>query len=251
MLLNEIRLYINAILNKDEFGGELNLQEFNYALKAYNIEFFKSKVQSLYAADMSDVLDYDIIYATKSLRPFITKVALTLKSGLGGIGSLIGYAYLLKSISTSSFNGEVRDIELIDHAKLFERITNVLSVSLEERPGVVFEGGNLRVYPTNIPSIDVAYLRFPANPVFDYYINAFDKEIYFPAGTDRTLLAGEEGSLGQTSPANITSATVELEYPEDLHHEFLNGLLGKLGIPNRDQVIMQTSMVNEQKAESK
>jgi len=250
MSINEIRLYINALLNKDEFGGELNLQEFNLALNEYNIEFYKSKVQSLYAADASGALDYDVIYASKVLRPFIVRVTQALNSGVMGIGTLQGYAYLLKSMTTDFINGERRSVDLINHEKLFDQMTNVLAVPLIERPGAVFEGTNLIVYPTNITSIDIAYLRFPAAPVFDYFINIYDKEVFFPAGTTRTLSAGETGSLGQTT-GDVTSTTVELEYTEDLHPEFLNGLLGKLGIPNRDQVILQTSMMNEQKTESK
>lgn len=246
MTLNEIRLYINALLNKDEFGGEINLTEYNYALKEYNTEFFKKQVQGLYAAEASGALNFDLIYASKALRPFIKNDTLSITTGVGDLSSLTNYAYLLKAMTTSAYNGEIKQVDLITHMDLFNRITNVLSISLADRPASVIEETNdLRVYPSNITSIQIAYLSLPETPVFDYYIDANDNTVYLIEGSSHALSAGETGSAGQTM-VTVNSNTVELKYTDDFHPEFLNGLLGKLGIPSRDQIVMQTSMVNEQ-----
>lgn len=254
MTLNDMRLYINALLNKDQFGGELNLKEFNIALQEYNIEFFKNKTEGLYVADVGGALDYDLVLATKVLKPFVKlEPAILAPDGeLDLSAALPDYAFFLKAISTSAHDGERKTIKLSTHSKVFERMTNVLSVSLYDRPECVLEGtGILRIYPDDIPEVDIAYLRFPVAPYFDYYIDANDKEQPIPAGQSHTLIAGESGPNGEVAPAVLVGATVELEYTEDFHPEFLNGLLGKLGLPNRDQVIIQTSMANEQKFESK
>ena len=86
--------------------------------------------------------------------------------------------------------------------------------------------------------------------MFDYYISATDEVVYMAAGSTHAIISGETYSDGTTTGTK-TSQTVELEYSVDFHSAFLNRLIGRLGLPQRDQFLMQESVMKKQEQEAK
>jgi hypothetical protein len=250
MTLKQIYDYVNSLISTDDFGGALNLLEFNLLISDYNMEFFKKNVEELYVNQRAGALNPDLVYSSKVLRPFITSSTQTPLTGVVAISSLSSFAYIVKIVTNGAYNGQVRKIDLISHDELYRRIDNLLEPPLTEKPAAVIEGANIKIYPTNITSVNVAYLKYPATPIFDYYIDAYDVEQYLAPSTSRALGVGETGSLGQTS-VTVNSLSVELEYPVDFHPEFVQGLVAKLGLPLRDQIVMQKGELDLQKTEAK
>lgn len=250
MTLKQIYDYLNALLATDDLGGALNLKEYNLLLYDYNLEFFKRNVEELYANQRAGALNPDLVYSSKVLRPFVTASTQTPATGVVAISSLSSFAYIIKISTNGAYNGQIRKVDLVSHDELYRRLDNLLEPPITEKPVAVLEGTNINIYPTNITSVNIAYLKYPATPIFDYYIDANDVEQYLAPAATRALSAGETGSTGQTS-TTVTSTTVELEYPSEFHPEFVQGLVAKLGLTLRDQIVMQKSELDLQKNEAK
>lgn len=103
----------------------------------------------------------------------------------------------------------------------------------------------------DVGSVETYYLKYPATPIFDYYVDANDVVQPLAAAATHTLTSGETGSAGQTSGTTVTSTTVELEWPVEFHWKYINLLLKRLGLTNDDQLKLQSTMIEEQKIESK
>jgi len=252
MTLNEIRLYLDALLNTDSLGGNLNLKEYNYLLKDESNNFFKEKAEELYSTQRAGALAPDMVYASKIMRPFIKESTVTPVLGIVNLSTLLtSYAYFINARTASAYSGQIRDIPLITHDSFNNMISNLLATPIKKNPVCTIDENNLRIRPTNITSVIINYLRFPATPVFDYYIDANDNVVYLAVSSNHTLTTGETGSAGQTSGTIVYSATVELEFGADFHPEFVQRLVRRLGLPERDQVVLQQGMIDKQEQEAK
>jgi hypothetical protein len=250
MNLNEIYEYLNALIGTEDLGGDFSLKEFNHLIKSENISFFKDKVEELYTNQRGQALNPDIIYSTKMLRKFIKEDTVTPTAGTITLSSLTSYAYFISAHTTTAYNGMIRNIPLVTHETFHDLLTNLLAKPLKKNPVCVIDDESLRIKPSNITSVVINYFRFPTTPLYDYYVDANDNVVYLAVGGSHTLTAGETGSSGGTS-GTVTSSTVELEYPIDLHAEFLNRLIGRLGLPKRDQLLLQSSTMEKQQEEAK
>lgn len=251
MNLNEIYQYLNALINTESLGNDLNLKEFNYLLKDENINLLKEEVEHLYTVQRASALSPEVVYSSKMLRKFINESTITPSAGVINLSSqLTSYAYFLALRTAVAYNGQIRNIPLVPHETFNIMASNLLSKPLKKNPVCVIDQDSLRIRPTNITSVIINYIRFPATPIFDYYINAADEVVYLAASATHALTSGETGSAGQTT-GTVTSLTVELEYSVDFHSAFLNRLLGRLGLPQRDQFLMQESVMKKQEQEAK
>jgi hypothetical protein len=251
MTLNEIYQYLNSLINTESLGGDLNLKEFNYLIKDENINLFKEEVEHLYTVQRANALSPEVVYSSKMLRKFINETTITPTVGVVNLSSqLTSYAYFLALRTAAAYNGQIRNIPLVTHETFNIMASNLLSKPLKKNPVCVIDQDSLRIRPTNITSVIINYLRFPATPVFDYYISTTDEVVYLAAAATHALVSGETGSAGQTT-GTVTSLTVELEYSVDFHSAFLNRLLERLGLPQRDQFIMQESVMKKQEQEAK
>lgn len=250
MTLHEIYTLLNSYMNTESLGGEFNLKEFNYLIKDENLSFFKDKVEECYDKQRAGLLVPDLVYASKILRPFIMEAPATPTAGTINLSAITSFAYFMALRSSSSYNGQFRDIPLVTHESMNNLLTNILSAPLKKNPACTIDGDNLRIKPNNITATTIIYLKYPATPVYDYYVDANDNIVYLAVSASRALSAGETGSAGQTG-TTVNSTTVELEYKNEFHPEFVQRLMRKLGIPKRDQVILQQGMIDKQEQEAK
>jgi hypothetical protein len=112
-------------------------------------------------------------------------------------------------------------------------------------------GDNLAVFPT-ITNVSLSYYRFPNTPVLDYYINTSGVIQFLSEGATHTWTTGETDSTGTvrtTGDPDWTSLTAELEYNEDMHEDFMNEILSRVGIRlHRPELAQYAEMLkNEQK----
>lgn len=253
MTQTEIYRYINALWNADSLGGTLNLKEYNDAQKEVNTTMFLDAVEELFAHQKAGNLNYEAVFSSKMLRQFIAPYIATLTAPLYSItiSSLTGYAFFLKAHTQLSYQGQIREIKLVDHNDFVSRQTNLMRPPIKYNPICTIDNqGYIKVLPTDASPLYIYYLKYPATPIFDYYVDTNDVVQPLAAAATHTLTSGETGSTGQTSGTTVTSTTVELEWPVEFHWKYINILLKRLGLTNDDQLKLQATMAEETKIAS-
>jgi hypothetical protein len=245
MTQTEIYRYVNALWNADDMGGLLNLKEYNDAQKEVNLTMFNDAIAEL-SASMRGPMP-ELILSSKMLRPFVTEsAALTPTAGTIALNTqLTSYAFLLKVRTSAAYQGSIREIPLVDHADLANRMSNLMREPLKYHPVCTIDGNNLKIKPTDVTPVIIDYLAFPTTPIFDYYIDANDNVVPMAVAATHALVAGETYSDGTTTGTK-TSTTIELEWGSEYHFQYINLLLKRLGLANNDQLHLQTAMAEEQ-----
>ena len=105
----------------------------------------------------------------------------------------------------------------------------------------------LHVLPKSIDYVRMFYLRLPATPFYDYYIDANYNVQGLAVGATRVLTTGETGRSGEEADETVTSATVEMEWGDVDQIKILNRILAKLGVSMDEQLVAQyaQSKINE------
>lgn len=252
MTLFDIFKNIHVEADKDVLDGWLSPKEFNYLLETCNHSFFNRKMDDLFLKQGQ--VNKNLL-SMKFLRPLMIRETIVPTSGVIDLTPTTGdlsneFAYWWSAYTTAVYQGQKRKIELVDGAEADDRIHNRLSKPILYNPIAVIDEDNLRLYPKNITSVQLTYIKVPATPVFDYYVDANHQIQYLAASGSRLLTAGEYGSAGQTSGTTVSSSTVELSYDSIFHDDFANELRGRLGLRLRDQLVMQDAMTKVQKEDS-
>jgi hypothetical protein len=252
MTQTEIYRYINALWNADSLGGTLNLKEYNDAQKEVNTTMFLDAVEELFAHEKAGNLNYEAVFSSKMLRQFIAPYLSAPVIGMVTLSPLTGFAFFLKMHTTASYHGQIRDIKLVDHNDFVSRQTNLMRPPIKYNPICTIDNqAAIKILPTDITAATIYYLKYPATPIFDYYVDTNDVVQPLAAAATHTLTSGETGSAGQTSGTTVTSTTVELEWPVEFHFRYMNMLIKRLGLANENQLKLQSTMIEEQKIESK
>jgi hypothetical protein len=239
MTLNQILKYVNYICVKENSGSTLKPDQFNTILNASNINMFNRKVQEAQILANSKGIPFNMaLYEHAMLREFHVLENITFTAGLFDLTTLSNsYAYFLSMFTL--FNGVGRRIDILTDTDLVERRSNLMTKQLEDYPGCVISGNNIKVYPTNISTAEFTFIKNPSTPIFDYYIDANFNMIYLATGATHLLAVGEVGSLGQTQGTTVTSLTAELEWNNLFHIEFCNEILEKVGINLQNEQLKQ------------
>lgn len=137
---------------------------------------------------------------TDKIRPFIKKSVLAV-SGIGRIAYPSDY---VRSIAVRAFepitlaasiklcdadnpimydNLPQINVKVIDNDKLGNRLSSKVVNPTSGRPIVSFYDTYLQVYPNDVGSVIFEYLRKPADPFWNYTIQANGLELYNPIGS--------------------------------------------------------------------
>jgi hypothetical protein len=184
------------------------------------------------------------LYSSKFLRQFRRNEAVTPNVATGIIDLVAGltdtFAYwgsMTVNLAVNNINARVR---LVDDDTWDRMVSNLISVPTTAYPICRIFEDTLQIRPIGVTQVDFTYLTFPAQPVFDYYIDANANIVYLTEGqAGYTLQAGEVGSAGQTAGTVVNSATIELEFSADYHQEFTNELLNRLAARGKDNLIVE------------
>jgi len=237
MTLQELKLYIETVLNKHSSGNSLTPNEYNNLLEANIFSFVKSQILA-YRQYVNSGTPVDDTIFTALLIDALQK---TSSPSLAGGAFTVASDFLMLDSMWGTYNGNLKEIELVSPQEYGRRIHNTLSKPVAYFPVAYLVGTSCRVYPTNMSSLTVNYISKPVIPKFDYYSDANYNIVYLAASGSRLLTAGEYGSAGQTSGTTVNSLTVELDLPEDTHLKFADYLLSKVGMRDRDVNLYQAS----------
>lgn len=229
MALNNGDLYnlFCYIANKQQLGGYTNSDNFNLSLKTNNVillreltgitnDFNFGMPVSRRQKGMSYLLD-------DKTNKFKKKGNISFSSG---IAPLPNDYFRFDSLRTS---GALEDVELLFSGEVSHRLGSYINEPDTEFPACEIIGTNVHIYPATISTGSLIYYRYPTTPIFDYFIDIDGNVIYMPQGTSHTLLAGEEGSAGQTN-GTISSNSIELEWDDTEKIDVLWLCLKQLGI---------------------
>ena len=245
--LQEIFKTAEVYWNKYKNGNTFGPDEFNYWLEVFTPTFFRGKAEEVELKFGSLPKG---LYSSKLLREFRVSEDITPTAGTIDLSADLSdaYAYFISMITTAENVGRKPKVILVNDDK-WESINS----SYIGKPTVDYiicriNGNNLDILPSTTGEVNFTYLTFPTQPVYDYYIDADDNVVYLAAGaTGVSVPAGGTSSAGVAGPTNVNSATVELEFSEDYHYEFMINLLSAMGVRSQDSQALGFANNEEQK----
>ena len=237
MTLQEIKRYIDAVLNKEASGNSLSPQEFNIFLEAEIFNFVKENVFAYRQFVNTGAPLDDVILSGLLFDALQKKTTATLSSGYFTVPTDM---FFMNDVY-GTYNATQKKIELVSPEEVSRRTANLLSKPIAYYPVAYIVGTSCYVFPSNMTGLNVSYIAKPTIPVYDYYVDANYKIQYLAASATHLLTSGEYGSAGQTAGTTVTSLTVEMDIPEDSHMAFANYLITKVSMRDRDQLMYQAA----------
>ena len=237
MNLGQIFKLVDFIANKEQTGDTITPDQFSEViLPAVNIMFFKKKYGLPEDYRPGQPLPREAWEITQKISDDLRKFkefqpAWAINSaGVAAIPS----DYVHRSSITRTYipytgaQPKTVVVEVLTDDEAATRRGNSITAPTVKNPVCVFQKNSIQFYPSNLQSVEFTYLRLPKTPFFDYTI-ANDEYIFLPAGQFHN---------GTVLPAGTPSRTVELEWTEDTHIDFVNRILYYIGINLReDQLI--------------
>jgi len=154
--------------------------------------------------------------------------------------------YLYPSaISYFNDDDKVIEIEALNDSEFISRLGDELATPTLDYPVCNFQNDMIMLNPKTINRVDFIYIRRPVTAFFDYYISPTDGVVYMPVGTTHLLVSGEEYRDGTTT-GTVTSQSVELDFNEEMHPEYLLEVLKLMGINLRDTELYQAITAQQQ-----
>ena len=227
-------------IRKDTRGKSLTIDEFNELIPVVNYELYNQ----LYAEWEKN---QDI---TDSLSPFkVIGHSLTVSTNKASIAALtLPYEHL---IGKPRYSTNIT-IDVVTALEYGDRFNDALTLPSATHP-VCFVADNagvltFNVYPTMTPVL-IDYLRAPTAPVLDYYINDTTYVITYltDAQGSVSVPSGSTYRDGTAGPTTKTSTTSDIEFGNDLEGRLLDLFLAKLGVQQRDDLLIQYSNLEQQK----
>lgn len=224
MTLFEMYELMELILNKDYSGNMLTPDRFNQLIKVVNIDKFKKKfgLPEEYQPGRPIPKEYAEITLKNTDDLKIFKVVPLLNSPCpGGLLPYPGdYAHRDEIIynETVTIDGVStimpRPIEILREFHASSRRGNFTKMPTRRHPIAVMRSNGIQIYPITITAVDFAYWRWPADPVFAYNQH--------------------EGYITYNS-----AASVEFEWPIDIHLDLVRMMLEYMGVNLREAEIVQ------------
>ena len=190
--VDDINQWVYITLNKLQ-SGEFSATYFNEALKFVNAELFRyeagapegyqpGKPETAVGWQVSNTISDD-------LRPFITTVQIA-KAPTGlfpypanyAAFSSLWYDYILNpTVCGGQPYVSTRYIEPVSDDELRVRLPSTIKQPDNRYPVAAWMGTGFQVYPQNINSVELTYLRFPNTPVWGFTQTANGQNQYNPS----------------------------------------------------------------------
>lgn len=206
MTVEELRIFINAIANKDQTGNSMTPDEYNSYLARANEDKFRFEYGLRERGPQNPIYFQSNQNSTDALRTFITNTT---------IASAAPTIYVLPTnyvhfISCANFVGNSpRPVTFVNRDEMNQIQVDPIAFPTEDYPYGTIEGGQMIVYPNTIGQVYFTYLRRPTTPVWGYTI-INDEAVY-----------------------NAATST-QLEWNSVYHIDIARLILGYLGINFRD-----------------
>jgi hypothetical protein len=215
MNLGEGYKYVQLKLAKDQFGGYVSPSEFNTALEAFNLEFFNDYMKGYEATqEYSD----DLLPFVKTLGDN-SNPAIDIDSyGYAPIPTdYVRYARVNVYELDTTCEGSVKNrrmVEMLNNDKFGYRITDFYALTKRNPIGTI-QNDQFYIQPTGFNKLELTYLRLPVTPVFGFTVTN-GEVIYNPA------------------------TSTELEWPEQTHKDFFEGIVKYMAINLHSEFNVQT-----------
>jgi hypothetical protein len=185
MNVNEIKLWVEFQLNKNQSGNTLNKEEYNSALNMANLEYFKLKYGLPEEYRPGQPLPRQAWSVTQenidALSPFLMgkggRDLPQLKIDSNGYATIpTGYVHH----SSIRYNG--RSVEVVSNDVFGDRIQSPIVFPDEKYPICTFYAGYIQFEPKALGYVNMDYLRLPVTPIWAATI-VNDEYVYNPAGS--------------------------------------------------------------------
>lgn len=213
---------VNYIANKDYGGNVIEPDRFGQLVKLADLDLFKVKMglpEDFQPGQPFFRQHLDVVQRLTDETRFLKKrvEAQTVTDGVvsypddyfGFDAMRFGYQRTVDGAPKVIW----KPVETVTEDQYSDRAGNFTKEPTQKNPVCIFRSDGIYVYPTTIPQVDFAYVRYPVEPEFDY--------------TQQTgyIVEGE-------SP-------VEYEWPKHLHRDLTMIILGYIGINIREQQLQQ------------
>jgi len=233
MIICEIVQYVRFLSDKEQRSNAFTPEQINLALKSVNNEIFNIWLTKFNREAI----------IPEPLRKFLVTVdAGTITSGVYTIPS--DFRAMVSGTANVLIGGKIKTMDILPESEV-AILRTYPGRKASEKPFGALHNGTFKIYPTNAGSLGWTYLKSPATPVYDYYIDVDLNEVCISPGVSHELASGEAGSVGQTT-GTVVSGTVEIEWDERIHDEFVARMLEKLGVNAREQDLVQFSQMRKQ-----
>ena len=200
MNLGDIYLLCNTRLNKDQTGNSFNPTQFNAALKAIDLEYFKKKTGlpedyapgqpiSRQAWDITQMITQQLSHLKVYMGNGSTQPLYINPMGRATLPVDFMYpsALMYKVVTVNDAQNpgyDYNSVEIMTDAEYVERRQDACVPINKKYPVAFFASGVLQFYPTDLAWAQFIYLRKPTPAYFDFdYVN--DELFYLPPGTTR------------------------------------------------------------------
>lgn len=223
MTVQEGYLWVNFLARK-LFSGAIKPSDYNIALSAVNIEFYKLQFGlpedyqlgapfSRQAYELTMKMNDNVQHLRK--RVFITK---TVSTGLFAKPADFADFSTMRypEVENPEKCGEAvqntwRKIEPVTDEEYNFRLGSALLRPVLKKPITIFVNGGYEVKPDEVNMVFLTYLRLPKTPIRYYIVDSNDQDI-----------------------PNPNQPNVELDWPETVHTDFYVRVARYLGIYLRD-----------------
>jgi hypothetical protein len=234
MKLLDYRLALDRLLKRERQGSTVSPSDFNRLIGIASRQEFEV-LRRQYE------LNNDIV---NDLRPFIVKQSVNCTAGVINIPS--GY---VKTASLLDSNGNVIDeVTQMEYREI--KKSSILAPTTDEKVYYTIEN-EIHVDPATSETMTMVYLREPAEPYLDYYVNTAGNIVYLGERetVDESLIDaeyktyGKDGSPIQIAGGVYTSQTTELEWiTEGSHVRIFARLLALAGLTVPDTLSIQYAL---------
>ena len=224
MTLFDMYELMELILNKDYSGNMLTPDRFNQLIKVVNIDKFKQKfgLPEQYQPGRPIPKEYAEITLKNSddLRRFKSPLLINTPCPAGLLPYPANYAHRdeIYYNQTVTIDGAAtvmpRPVEILRESQLSARRGSYTKGPSLRHPVGVMRSNGIQIYPTTIANVDFTYWRWPVEPVFSYLQH--------------------EGYITYHD-----AASVEFEWPVDVHMDLVRMMLEYMGVNLREADIVQ------------
>lgn len=234
MTNNDLYNALLNILRKESKGLAVSPDGFTSMLQVENLTLFN---------DYFKVFETSGII-TDALQIFKANATISLTAD-GGTSSMKGDLPATYEHFTAVETATGKPVDVVTEEEWVIRRNDALTIPTSNYPILRIAGDDVYVLPASMSSVVMYYLKTPATPFFDYYLDATYNIKYLTQGqAPYTLQAGEEYCDGTTSGAK-TSVSIELEWDDKDKIKILHRILAKMGVGMDEQLVAQYAISKE------
>ena len=252
MTLQTFLDYINFITNKDPIGETLTPEQYNTLLPVVNYKYYKrlyglpedyqvgmpfSKIAWELTQNITDSLR-----TFKTLRDYKNNPLSVDSNGQASYPDDYFHVSSMryKKLTNAGCSATERwsNVEVVFDNQLGGRLANSITNPTKNNPICCFYNTYIQFYPIDLQFVEFTYLRKPATPYYDYYIDTTTEEqVYLAPGTTSPATGAD--------PASHVSTSVEFEWEDSDIIGLAQIMLEELGINLRSEELQTFAMMQQ------